>query len=180
MDPYERFYRRSLRDVLVTQGVVTNEQADELIDAAHQSNEPFATVVLDAGYLTAWDLTKAVATHYQMPVLPLAGYRYDKSLAAGMPASLLYQHQVLPVGRFGKTWSFAVVEPPARHVIDDLRTACGNSLFFFAADAQELSRLLRENVKVVDVASDSAWKSIFDQADQNVQDGAKNGDGAAN
>ena len=179
MDPYERFYRRSLRDVLVTQGVVTNEQADELIDAAHQSNEPFATVVLDAGYLTAWDLAKAVATHYQMPVLPLAGYRYDKELAAGLPASLLYQHQVLPVGRFGKTWSFAVVEPPGRHVIDDLRSVCGNSLFFFASDATEVSRLLREHVKMVDVGADSAWQSIFDQANQNVQDGAKNGDAAA-
>jgi type IV pilus assembly protein PilB len=168
MDPYERFHRRSLRDVLVQQGALSNEQADELIDAAHQANEPFATVVLDAGALTSWDLAKTVATHYQMPVLPLVGYRFDKAIAQGLPASLLYQHQVLPVGRFGRTWSFAVIEPPSRDTLEDLKQACGGSMFFFVAEAQEVTRLLRENVKVMDVSSDTAWQSIFDEAQQNV------------
>jgi hypothetical protein len=169
MDPFDRFYRRSLRDVLVSQNVLSNEQADELIDAARQSNEPFATVVLEAGHLTSWDLAKTLAVHYQLPVLPLVGYRFDTQLAAGLPASLLYQHRMLPVGRFGKTWSFAVVEPPSRDLIEDLRGVCGSSMFFFAADAQELGRLLRENVKVVDVAADSGWQALFDEADQSVR-----------
>lgn len=173
MDPYERFHRRSLRDVLVSQGVLTNEHADELIDAAHQANEPFATVVLDSGALTPWDLAKTVATHYQMPVLPLAGYRFEKSLAEGLPASVLYQHQVLPVGRFGKTWSFAVIEPPNRSTIEDLKQSCGHSMFFFVAEAPEVTRLLRENVKVVDVSADTAWQSIFDTAEQNVLSDSK-------
>ena len=168
MDPFERFHRRSLRDILISQGVLTTEQADELVDAAHQSSEPFGKVLLEAGYLTPWDLAKAVATHYQMPVLPLAGYRYDKELAESVPASVLFQFQILPVGRFGKTWTFAVVEPPARDLIDLLREHCGTSLFFFAADSGEVNRLLREHVKVVDVASDNSWQTIFDTADRSI------------
>ena len=175
MDPYERFHRRSLRDVLVSQGALTNEQADELIDAAHQSNEPFARVVLDAGALTSWDLAKTVATHYQMPVLPLAGYRFEKSLTEGLPASLLYQHQILPVGRFGRTWSFAVIEPPSRDTLEDLKQVCGTSMFFFVADSQEVTRLLQEHVKVMDVTSDTSWQSIFDEAQQNVLSDSKVG-----
>lgn len=173
MDPFERFHRRSLRDVLVSQGTLTNEHADELIDAAHQANEPFGTVVLDSGALTPWDLAKTVATHYQMPVLPLLGYRFDKALADGLPASLLYQHQVLPVGRFGKTWSFAVVEPPGRGTIEDLKQVCGASMFFFVAEAPEVTRLLREHVKVVDVGADTAWQSIFEEGQQNVLSDSK-------
>lgn len=169
MDPFDRFYRRSLRDVLVSQNVLSNEQADELIDAARQSNEPFATVVIEAGHMSPWDLAKMLAIHYQLPVLPLGGYRFDTSLVQGLPASLLYQHRMLPVGRFGKTWSFAVVEPPTRDLVEDLRGVCGSSMFFFAADAQEIGRLLRENVKVVDVAADSGWQALFDEADQNLR-----------
>jgi|GEM_PF-2617797 len=169
MDPFDRFHRRSLRDVLVAQGVISNEQADELIDSARQTNEPLGAVVLEAGHLTAWDLTKTVATHYQMPVLPLIGFRFDKELAEGLPPSLLHQHQLLPVGRFGRTRSFAVIEPPSRELIEDLREVCGNSLFFFVADAQELLRTLREHIKVMDVAGDSAWQSLFDVADLNVK-----------
>jgi hypothetical protein len=169
MDPFDRFYRRSLREVLVTQGVLSNEQADELIDASRETNDPLGMVVVEAGYLTAWDLLKTVATHYQMPVLPLQGFRYDAALAGELPPSLMHQHQILPVGRFGRTWSFAVMEPPTRGVVEDLRAACGDSLFFFVADAQELSRLLREHIKVMDAATDSGWQALFDVADQNVK-----------
>lgn len=175
MDPFERFFRRSLRDVLVSQGTLTNEQADELIDAAHQAHEPFASAVLDSGALTPWDLAKTLAAQYQMPVLPLAGFKFDKSLVDGLPAAMLYQHLTLPVGRFGRTWSFAVVEPPSRDMVDDLKQVCGPSLFFFAAEAPELTRVLREHVKVVDVASDTSWQAIFDAGEQNVSGAATEG-----
>src|SRR5687768_2686056 len=55
MDPHERPYRRSLRDVLTSQGVLTTEQADELISSARETHEPLGAVVVEAGYLTAWD-----------------------------------------------------------------------------------------------------------------------------
>jgi type IV pilus assembly protein PilB len=168
MDPYERFHRRSLRDLLTSQGVLSPEQADELVDAAHQANEPFGVVLLDAGHLTAWDLAKTVAANYQMPVLPLAGYDFDDELLEAFPASLCHQFRVLPVGRFGKVWSFAVIEPPSRDLIETLRQHCGTSLFFFVVDAQELRRLLQEHVKVMDVATDTSWQSIFDSGEAKV------------
>jgi hypothetical protein len=83
-------------------------------------------------------------------------------------AAILYQFQVLPVGVFGKVRSFVVVEPPTRDCIAALSETCGSSLFFFVAEAPEVRRILRENIKVVDTSADSAWESIFDDADQNV------------
>ncbi len=170
MDPFERFHRRSLRDVLVTQGVLNQEQADELVEAAYESNEPFGAVLVEAGHLTAWDLAKTVATHYQMPVLPLFDYRFDAGLLEGVPASTLYQYQIVPVGRFGRCWSFAVVEPPSREAIEALRETCGNSLFFFVSEVQEVQQALQENVKVVDVSSDTSWQSIFDTGERRVSE----------
>ena len=80
MDPHERFYRRSLRDVLVSQGVLAQDQAEELVVSARDAHEPFGCVVVDAGYLSAWDLAKTLAAAYQMPVLPLLGYKFDTTL----------------------------------------------------------------------------------------------------
>lgn len=169
MDPFDRFTRRSLREVLVTQGIISNEQAEDLVDAARASEDPLGRVVVEAGHMTSWDLMKTVATQYQMPALPLAGFRFDASLCEDLPPSLLHQHHTLPVGRFGSAWSFATMEPPSRATIEDLRAVCGDSLFFFVADGDELQRLLREHVKVVDVAADTGWQSIFDEAEQNVK-----------
>jgi MshEN domain len=179
MDPHHRFHRRSLRDVLIAQGVLTSEVADELVTAARESHEPFGAVVVEAGRISSWDLAKVVAAHYQMPVLPLAGFQWDRDLMDGVSPATLYQYQVVPVGRFGTVWSFAVVEPPSRDCLDALREECGNSLFFFVSEAPEVQRLLRENVKVVDVSTDQSWKSIFDTADQNVLEGLEGADGAA-
>ena len=171
MDVHNRFERRSLRDVLIDQGVLTSELADELISSARENGEPFGAVVVEGAHMTPWDLAKVVATHYQMPFLPLVGFDYEKGLATGISTATLYHYQVIPVGRFGKTISFAVVEPPSRDCIAALQEACDtNSLFFFVGEVQEVDRLLRENVKVVDSAVDTAWQEIFDCGDRNVLD----------
>lgn len=169
MDRHERFYRRSLRDVLVGQGVLTAEVADELAESAYEAGETFGYAVVDAGHLTAWDLTKTVANSYQMPVLPLKGYDYDADMLDGISAATLYQYQVLPVGRFGRSWSFAVAEPPSRECVTALKDAFGGSLFFFAADAELIKDMVTEHIKVVDAATDKAWQSMFDNADDAIK-----------
>ena len=168
MDRYERFYRRSLRDVLVGQGVLTAEQADELAESAYEANEAFAYALVDAGHLSPWELATVISGYYQMPVLPLVGYDYDTEMLDGIAAATLFQYQVLPVGRFGRTWSFAVAEPPSRDGLAALKEAFGPALFFFAADAELVKSLITEHIKVVDAKSDTGWTSLFDDADERV------------
>ena len=168
MDAHDRFERRSLRDVLLAQGVLSSELADELMSSARDTHEPFGAVVVDAGHLTAWDLAKVVATHYQLPYIPLSGFEYDRDLAEGLPPATLYQYLILPIGRFGRVRSFAVIEPPCRDCINALRDACQTDLFFFVAEAPEVQRLLRENVKVVDTKADTSWQNIFEAGNRNV------------
>ncbi len=169
MDRHERFYRRSLRDVLVGQGVLTAEDADELAESAYEAGESFGFAVVDAGHMTAWDLAKMVANSYQMPVLPLRGYDFDAAMLDGIAAATLHQYQVLPVGRFGRSWSFAVVEPPSRECVTALKDAFGTALFFFVADAELVKEMMSEHVKVVDANSDKSWHSLFDTADAAIQ-----------
>jgi hypothetical protein len=171
MSVHNRFERRSLRDVLIAQGAITTELADELVASALENHEPLGMVIVDAGHMTAWDLAKTVVTHYQMPFLPLEGFDYDPRLSDDIPASTLYHHQIVPVGRFGRVRSFAVIEPPSRDCIEALQDACGNHLFFFVSEATEVQRLLRDNVKVVDTEADTSWHAIFDAGDQNVTEG---------
>ena len=173
MDLHDRLFRRSLRDVLVDQGVLTQEQADELVESAYESNEPFGLVVVEAGYLTSYDLVKLISSKYQLPVLPLSGYQFDPALLENLSASTLYHYQVVPVGCFGSSWTFAVVEPPSRECIETLREACGSSLFFFVSEAPDVQRILSEHVKVVDAKADDSWQSIFDSGDQAVHQGIK-------
>src|SRR5262245_40683271 len=150
MDPFERFHRRSLADVLVAQGTVSREKVDELVAAAKTSGEPLGSLLLEAAVLTAWDLAKTVAAQYQMPVHPLAGYRFDKGAMEGLRSDVLHKNQVMPLARFGNVRTFAVLEPPSRELISDLQATCGPSLFFFAAEGPEIRRALHEHVKVVD------------------------------
>lgn len=170
MDPYERYYRRSIRDTMVGQGVLSPEQADELAEVAFEGQELFSGIVLDAGLMTEYELVKLVALHYQMPVMPLEGFEVDKDLIASLPASAIFQHRVLPLGRFGSAHSFAVVEPPSRECIAALRESCEGALFFFVGTSGLVQQLISQNVKVVNVASDRAWESIFDAGDERVLD----------
>lgn len=168
MDPFDRFTRHPLEEVLVGEGSLTRARAEELLDSARTTGEPFALVLLESGAMTAWDLAKTVATHYQMPVHPLAGYRFDKSLVEGVEAGMFHRHHIVPLGLFGRTRTFAVVQPPNRELIDELTAAYGTSLFFFVAEGPEIARVLREQVKVVDVEKDAGWSKLFDEGEQSV------------
>ena len=165
---HHRVQRRSLRDVLVAQGTLTTDQADELMSAARDAHESFAAVLVESGHVSAYELCRTVSAHFQMPVLPLAGYDFDRLIVKGLPPATLYQYLAVPVGRFGETWSFAVIEPPSRDALDALKEVCGTRLVFFVAEVTEVQRLLREYVKVVDTSADPSWQSIFDTADQNI------------
>ena len=171
MDPFERFHRRSLADVLAAQGILPRERIDELAATAKTSGEPLGTVLLESGAMTAWDLAKSIAAQYQMPVHPLTGYRFDKEVVEGLRSDLLHRNQVMPLARFGSTRTFAVLEPPSRELIAELQSACGPSIFFFVAEGPEIRRSLHEHVKVVDAAKDGAWQQIFDVAEQSVMKG---------
>ena len=171
MDPHERLYRRTLKDVLVTQGVLTSEQADELTASARENHEPLGSVAVEAGYLTAWDLAKVVSANYQMPIIPLHDFKFDQRLLEGLPASVLHQYRVVPVGRFGRAWSFAIGEPPVRDLVEALRSVCGSSIFFFVTDCGDIQKLLQQQVKFVDPKKDLSWKSIFDTGEKAVLSG---------
>mgnify|MGYP001204064980 CR=1 FL=1 len=170
MDPYDRFTRRSLRDVLVADGVLTNEQADDLVESAYETSEPFGYVVVESGHLTPWELMKRIAASYQMPVVPLEGYRLPADLIETVPATLLYQHQVLPLGSFGQSWTWACATPPTKDLIDSLREHCGPSHFFFVGDMTVIQRMLQDNVRVLDVTADDAWTGVFDAGEEAVRE----------
>jgi hypothetical protein len=168
VDPFDRFNLRSLDEVLVAQGLLSREKADELMQAASEANESFAGVLLEAGVVTPWDLAKVVATTYQLPVHPLSGYKFDKGNFEGIPAELMHHHRFLPIGQFGMTRTFAVVVPPSRELLDRLQAICHGSVHFFVAEEPEISRALRDHVKVVDTEKDSGWQKLFDSAEEEV------------
>lgn len=168
MDPFDRFTRHPLEEVLVGEGTLTRTRADELLASAQATGEPFGLVLLESGTMTPWDLAKTIANHYQMPVHPLTGYRFDPSLLDGVDAGIFHHHHVIPLGAFGRTRTFAVLQPPDRALIDELTAAYGASLFFFVADGTEIGRILREHVKVIDTDKDSGWSKLFDAAEEGI------------
>ncbi len=172
MDPFDRFLRRPLDQMLVAQGVATRERMDELLASARETNESLGVVLLESGALSPWDFAKTIASQYQLPVQSLSGYRFDKDLVSSVPPEVLHRHQVMPLGVFGRTRTFAIMEPPTRELLDELQSRHGSSLFFFVAQGPEIARALREHVKVVDVDRDTSWQRLFDSAEEEVTKGA--------
>jgi hypothetical protein len=170
MDPLDRFLRRPLQEVLVSQGVLSQDQVEKLAESARASGDPLGGAIVDSGALTAWDFARTIATHYQMPVHTLAGYKFDKDFATGYPPDLLHRHQMVPLARFGRTRTFAVLEPPTRVMIQELQEVVGHAtpVFFFVAPGDEIRRVLEDRVKIVDTASDQGWQTIFDSAEQEI------------
>ena len=111
-----------------------------------------------------------LARAFDLVIIALILVNVAASVIETVPATLLYQHQVLPLGSFGQSWTWACATPPTKDLIDSLREHCGPSHFFFVGDMTVIQRMLQDNVRVLDVTADDAWTGVFDAGEEAVRE----------
>ena len=106
---------KKLSDVLVDEGVLTRAQVQEASKFLRQGEDPLGPHLIRCGFITAWDLAKAVCTHFALPYYDLGSYKAKKDVVATLDAAFLHGYGILPIDRFGKILTVAVCEslPPA-------------------------------------------------------------------
>ncbi len=189
MTQYDRFKRKRLGDILVSEGVASQEAVIAALKEQKQSPQLLSDLLLDAQALSEWDLARVVVEQYQLPFIDLARYSPHKDLIESYPARLLHGAALVPLDRFGQQTCFACQEVPGEGVVNKLRQVGRGPVQLFVALSLEVRRVLHElapleaDAMAADTAAaaakgapipfgsmetDGGWKDIFDAANQSV------------
>ena len=180
LDHLERLGRKRLGDVLVDEQLISKEQLLEALADRQRTGVPLGRVLVESGYVSDWDLAKAVTKHYNLPFVTLAGRSIDAATFGLIDVPVLLREQIVPFDLFGAALCLACVEMPEPEVLRDVQEQTKLTPFVFVACASEIKRVLAENGAVedvsissnsvldLDIAQSDEWKKIFDLANESV------------
>jgi len=142
IDHFERVGRKRLGDVLVDEKLIAKEQLHEAQGERQRSRSPLGQILVDSGYLSEWDLAKAVAAHYNLPYLDLSNYEPNTDVFEKFPADLAHRERLLAFDEFGKVICIACAEMPSLEILRRIQEITELTPCLYVSLGSEIKRLL--------------------------------------
>jgi hypothetical protein len=185
-----RTTQKRLSDVLVDEGVLTKAQVGEASKYLRQPDDPLGPHLIRCGFITAWDLAKAVCTHFSLPYYDFATFKPKKEVVALLDAPFLHGYGIIPIDRFGKIVTLAVCESVSPTVLQAIVDRTQLSPYMYVAPYDKIREKLEEacpyEAPAVEAAAPAAaaaagdteggepqsggdWMSIFEEAEKKMK-----------
>lgn len=137
-----RTSRRRIGEILVNDGVVTQDQVEEALGIQKRTKEPLGSILLEMGAVTESDISKTICVQYQLPFICFANYEIDEKLVQLAPKELLHQQRILPFDKVGGLLLTAVAEVPDESVLAELAKQTQLSVALYVAYTSEITKEL--------------------------------------
>lgn len=146
MNTVSRLYRRRIGEILVNQGVISQEQLEESLVIQGKTSELLGTILLDLGLVSEADIAKTICIQYQLPFVTLVNYEFDPKLLELFPKEFLLAHKLLPFDRIGETILIIVTEIPAEEVLAEIPRITQLNAALYVGYASEVDKFLNGGV----------------------------------
>jgi len=137
-----RMTRKMLGELLVQEGLVTEEQIQIAIDEQEKTNGLLGDILVDMGIVTERDITRAVVSQYSSPYLSVFDHYISKEMLDLFPAQYLTKHLFLPLDQFDNLLTVVTAIPPSDEVITEIEKRSGCKAVFFVSSTSELKAAL--------------------------------------
>lgn len=179
---------KKLSDVLVDEGILTKAQVGEASKYLRQPEDPLGPHLIRCGFITPWDLSKAVCVHFSLPFFDLNGFRGKKEVLDLLDAAFLHGYGILPIDKFGKIITLGVCEALSPNVLQAIVDKTQLSPYMYVSPYDKIRERLEEQVPyeapgaepapaaapATGGADDSDWMSIFEEAEKKMATGDEN------
>ena len=112
---------KPLPELLLEQGLVTQEQLSSAQAEAAKSGRPLKQVIVQKGLMTEQDLAVLVAVQSGVTSIDLGNYLIKPEVVQLVPEALARKHTLMPVFKIGESLTVAMDDPLNFFAIDELR-----------------------------------------------------------
>lgn len=147
-----------LMDLMVSNGVIDQQQADDLRAEQASSGHPLRKLLIDNGLVSEDDLLGMMAAYQGCEVVDLASVTIDPDVLQSIPASVARMYSVLPISQTSGTITLAVANIIEPQVMDELMFVLTKDIqFVMAREGDIQNRVLEyygdESASVSDILS---------------------------
>lgn len=138
----QAFPHRSLEEILVRRGIVTQEEIDRI---QGQHNGSLSEALVRDQRISSAQLAQALAEQCRLPYVDLDGFSVDASLFSLIPAEQAYQLGALPHRRNGDSLTVVVADPLDLSLVDRLERLCGLRVELAVSSAEAIAAVLKRS-----------------------------------
>ena len=114
--------RKKLGQILVAQGSINAEQADQGVKHAQQTGKRIGEALVDLGMIDEMQVVKALAAQYGMKYVDLSNEKVRKLIDdSALDSSVMKKNLVIPLGKSGGKMRIAIHDPMDLEMLDNLR-----------------------------------------------------------
>ncbi|MHA7814002.1 MAG: GspE/PulE family protein [Phycisphaerales bacterium] len=114
--------RKKLGQILVAQGTINAEQADQGVKHAKETGKRIGEALVDLGILDEMKVIKALAAQYGMKYVDLSNEKIRKLIDdSALDKSVMKKNLVIPLGKSGGKMRLAIHDPMDLEMLDNLR-----------------------------------------------------------
>ena len=151
---------KGLGDVLVDEGLITQEQLDTAIAEQQRLGRSLGRVLVDLGLVRETDLVAALARKIGLEFVDLGEHQVDPSAASLIPEQVARRYRALPIGFEDSKLVVAMSDPANVFALDDIRTITGMQVKPVVATAADVEQAIRKygqlDQSVEDIATEAA------------------------
>ena len=135
---------KSLGDLLIEEGVVTQDQLQEAQQIQEETTQPLREVMADLGLVDRRVLYETAAKAIGVEFYDLPGRDFDISVAVLLPRDLAQRYRVIPIGRGEGTIRVAMADPDDVLAGDDLKQQLQTAIEPVLADPVQIDRAIEQ------------------------------------
>ena len=137
--------KRRLPDMLLEQGLVTEEQLRECIGVQRATGQTLPRILVERGCIGEEDLVVTLSEQLGIPHIRVANYNIPKEVLAEVPETLARQHIMLPISITGDVLTLAMSNPLNIMALDDLHMLTSYDIEPVVAVESEILAAIEKN-----------------------------------
>jgi type IV pilus assembly protein PilB len=140
-----RLVKKRLGEILVEQGLLSNEQVQDALRLQHQSGLLFGETLVQQKLITEEKIVAVLVGQFGIPYIRPSQYKIAKDLLEIFEPTMMRRYQFVPMDSIGSVLVVAIAGSLTEDVLKDIETQTGCSLQLYLTKMSEINLVLSNN-----------------------------------
>jgi type IV pilus assembly protein PilB len=135
---------KQLGQILIEQGLITQEQLEKALEEHRSSPKSLGRVLIDMGLIREQDLVRALSEQVGLEFVDLTEYSVEAVAVTLLPEQLARRYRALPIAERDGKLLVAMSDPANVYALDDIRAITNREVQPVVATASDIEQAIRK------------------------------------
>lgn len=159
----------NLAEVLFRQGLLTQEQLDNVLDEHLNTSRKLARIIADGGFVTSEQISRALSRELELPLINLRAFNIDPELVRMLSETQARRFRAIALEDRGQSMLVGLADPTDQVAVDELARILRNDVDLAVVDEdvllQTVDRIYRRTDEISGLARELESDIVEDEPD---------------